>query len=108
MAQADSALVDGILAASPLSPKYGPRIDRESAYEILLRKVAVPPIAPPPAAPAPSPGPTPRPSSAPKAEKSFLEKALGSPTVRITLRTAATAAGREIVRSIFGTARRRR
>jgi DNA helicase HerA-like ATPase len=105
MAQADADLVEEIVAASPLSAKYGPRIDRESAYEILLRKVAVPPPAtPPPAAPAPSPSR----SAVPKAEKSFLEKALGSPAVRNTLRTAATAAGREIVRSIFGTARRRR
>jgi hypothetical protein len=97
-------VADGIVAASPLSAKYGPRIDRESAYEILLAKVAVPP---------PSQREKPasqRETQAPKAkpQKSFLEKALGNPTVRNTLRTAATAAGREIARSIFGTARRRR
>nr|WP_296069429.1 helicase HerA-like domain-containing protein [uncultured Actinoplanes sp.] len=95
MAQVDAAVADRIVAASPLSATYGPRIDRESAYEILLAKVAVPPPAPAPQARA-------------EPQKSFLEKALGNPAVRNTLRTAATAAGREIVRSIFGTARRRR
>ena len=105
MAQVDDAVADGILAASSLSPKYGPRIDRESAYEILLGKVAVAP----PATPAPAPAPhRDAPDSKAKPEKSFLEKALGNPAVRNTLRTAAAAAGREIVRSIFGTARRRR
>jgi DNA helicase HerA-like ATPase len=103
MAQVDDSVADAIVAASPLTPKYGPRIDRESAYEILLAKVAVPP---PPAAPAPAPAPH-REDKA-KPDKSFLEKALGNAAVRNTLRTAATAAGREIVRSIFGTARRRR
>jgi hypothetical protein len=61
---------------------------------------------PPPSAPAPRPAPAPAPSAKP--DKTFLEKALASSAVRGALRTAATAAGREIVRSIFGTARRRR
>jgi uncharacterized protein len=95
MAQVDASVADAIVAASPLLPRYGPRVDRESAYEMLLTKVAVPP---PPPAPAP----------APVSEQSFLEKALKNPTVRNTLKTAAISAGREIVRSIFGTARRRR
>src|SRR4051812_22146903 len=99
MAQVDPSVADAIVAASPLTAKYGPRIDRQSAYEILLTKVAVPP-------PAPVPAPAPAPAGQEKAkpEKSFLEKALGNATVRNTLKTAATAAGREIARSIFGTA----
>jgi DNA helicase HerA-like ATPase len=110
MAQVDAAVADGIVAASPLSARYGPRVDRESAYEMLLANVAVP-------SPAPAPAPAPAPQAdradqadQPKArpEKSFLEKALGNATVRSALRSAATAAGREIARSIFGTARRRR
>jgi hypothetical protein len=56
----------------------------------------------------PVPGPAAHRPSAAKPDKSFLEKALGNAAVRNTLKTAATAAGREIVRSIFGTARRRR
>jgi DNA helicase HerA-like ATPase len=104
MAQVDGAVSDGIVKASPLLARYGPRVDRESAYEMLLTKVAVPP----PAAPAPAPPKAPTPAREPKPEKSFLEKALGNSAVRGALRSAATAAGREIARSIFGTARRRR
>jgi uncharacterized protein len=102
MAQVDASVADGIVSASPLSARYGPRVDRESAYEMLLAKVAVPP----PTTPAPAPAPERQAERKP--EKSFLEKALGNSAVRNALRTAATAAGREIVRSIFGTARRRR
>jgi DNA helicase HerA-like ATPase len=108
MAQVDAAVADGIVAASPLSATYAPRIDRESAYEILLAKVAAPPAATPASAPKPAPAPAPHRQPAAKPDKSFLEKALGNAAVRNTLKTAATAAGREIVRSIFGTARRRR
>jgi hypothetical protein len=108
MAQVDAAVADGIVAASPLLARYGARIDRESAYEMLLARVAVPPPAAPAPAPAPKPAPGPAPARAPKPEKSFLEKALGNTAVRGALRSAATAAGREIVRSMFGTARKRR
>jgi DNA helicase HerA-like ATPase len=38
MAEADPAVVNGIIAASPLRAKYGEEIDRESAYEILAAK----------------------------------------------------------------------
>ena len=106
MAPVDAAVADGIVAASPLSSRYGARIDRESAYEMLLAKVAVPKPTPEPPASKPD---MPKPGAPRgKAEKSFLEKALGNATVRSALRSAATAAGREIARSIFGTARRRR
>jgi hypothetical protein len=103
MAQVDAAVSNGIVTASPLHARYSARIDRESAYEMLLQKVA--------AAPAPAPTPAPHheaPAAPKKADKSFLEKALGNASVRSALRTAATAAGREIVRSIFGAAKRRR
>jgi hypothetical protein len=101
MAQVDAAVADGIVAASPLLPRYGTAVDRESAYELLLAKVAAP--APAPADPAPA-------DPAPDREDGggFLERALRSTAVRGAVRSAATAAGREIVRSLFGTARRRR
>jgi DNA helicase HerA-like ATPase len=102
MGQVDDAVADQIVAASPLLPRYGPRVDRESAYEMLLAKVAAPP-----APSRPKPGPPPGRTTA-KPQKTFLEKALGNTAVRGALRSAATAAGREIVRSLFGTARRRR
>jgi DNA helicase HerA-like ATPase len=99
MAQADRPLADAVVAASPLLPAYGQAIDRESAYEKLLARVVAPPaVEAAPAAPVPSAG----------KDDGFLAKALRSTAVRGALRSAATAAGREIVRSIFGTARRRR
>ncbi len=103
MAQVDAAVADGIVAASPLLPRYGTAVDRESAYELLLAKVAAPAPAPAPADPAPA-------DPAPDREDGggFLERALRSTAVRGAVRSAATAAGREIVRSLFGTARRRR
>ncbi|GAA0799551.1 helicase HerA-like domain-containing protein [Spirilliplanes yamanashiensis] len=102
MAPADAAVAEGIVAASPLLAAYGTEVDRESAYERLLAKVTPAPApapAPPPAAPAPAPA---------DAGPGFLERALGNTAVRGALRSAATAAGREIVRSLFGAARRRR
>jgi hypothetical protein len=110
MAPVDAAVADGIVKGSSLFARYSAKIDRESAYEMLLAKVAVAPPAKPSPAPAPAPksAPAPKPAREPQPEKSFLEKALGSSAVRGALRSAATAAGREIARSIFGTARRRR
>lgn len=106
MAQLDAATADGIVKASPLLPKYGEQIDRESAYEKLLAKVA-PPV---PTAPAQKQAPAPAPQRAPrqKAEKGVVAEVLGSSAVKGFIRSAATAAGREIMRSVFGTAKRRR
>ena len=41
-------------------------------------------------------------------DEGFVEKALGNPAVRAFMRSAASAAGREITRSLFGTRSRRR
>ncbi len=108
MAQLDKAAADAIVKASPLLPKYGAEIDRESAYEKLLAKVAQP--APAGTAPAQPAGKAPAPERAPrqKEEKSMVAEVLGSSAVKGFLRSAATAAGREIMRSVFGTAKRRR
>ncbi|GAB18011.1 hypothetical protein GOEFS_045_00010, partial [Gordonia effusa NBRC 100432] len=103
---------EGIKAAataSPLFAKYGTAIDRESAYELLTAKVAPPPaqeeglgasgeVAPPESA---APAPT-------KEEPGMITEVLNSPAMKSFLRSAASAAGREISRSIFGTAKRRR
>jgi uncharacterized protein len=107
MAPADPAVVQGVIAASPLLAKYGEAIDRQSAYEILAAKVApaeaaaepAPESAAEPAAPA---------SPAQAGEPSLLESVLGSQVFKSFARSAATSLGREISRSIFGTARRRR
>ncbi|MEU9806185.1 helicase HerA-like domain-containing protein [Mycobacterium sp. NPDC050853] len=89
--------------ASPLQPKYGPTIDRESAYERLAAKTAPPP----PPVDAPAPADAPPPPAEPEGP-SMVEKVLGNSAVKSFLRSAATAAGRELSRSIFGTGRRRR
>lgn len=79
--------------SSPLQQKYGQTLDRESAYEKLHAKVAQEPE---PAAPQRR-GP----------DDSAADRIMGNPAVKSFLRSAASAAGREISRSIFGTRRRR-
>ncbi|HLL65460.1 MAG TPA: helicase HerA-like domain-containing protein [Micromonosporaceae bacterium] len=106
MAQVDPAVAEGIVRSSPLLAGYGTEIDRESAYERLMAKVAPAQPAEPASPPATAPAEPSR--RDPDGDKSFVEKALGNTAVRGALRSAATAAGREIVRNLFGTARRRR
>ena len=66
---------------------------------------ACPDAAPVPAPAAPAPAPRER---APKEQESTVQQVLGSSAVRSMLRSAGTALGREITRSLFNTARRRR
>ena len=100
--------------ASELFLKYGPTVDRESAYEILAGRLAPPPDAAaagravdlPPILPTgldlpPMPAPA-------KAEPGMMEKMMDNPAFKSALRSAGTVIGREITRSIFGTGRRRR
>ncbi|WP_280266119.1 helicase HerA-like domain-containing protein [Nocardia wallacei] len=82
--------------SSPLHAKYGETIDRESAYELMAAKVAA-------AEPEPEPE---RRSAKQPAEDSAADRIMKNPAVKSFLRSAATAAGREISRSIFGTRRR--
>jgi uncharacterized protein len=103
MAQLDPAQQQAIVAASPLMAEYGTPVDRESAYERLLARLA-PPAAPAPAPPVPEAAPEPRRDDGPGA----VAEVLGSGLFRSFARSAASAAGREITRSLFGTARRRR
>ena len=93
------------MSASSLHAEYGQQLDRESAYERLQAK-----LAPPPAPPAPAPA---EPPAAPREERraereepSVITQAFDSPVVKSFLRSAGSALGREITRSIFGTARR--
>ncbi|KAA0022862.1 helicase HerA-like domain-containing protein [Antrihabitans cavernicola] len=86
--------------SSQLFAKYGETIDRESAYEKLTARVAAEPEAAQqdqaPAAPKQERG-----------EESAAERIMKNPAVKSFMRSAASAAGREISRSIFGTGRRR-
>ncbi|ACY21266.1 protein of unknown function DUF853 NPT hydrolase putative [Gordonia bronchialis DSM 43247] len=108
----EAVAAEGITAAaqaSPLYAKYGESIDRESAYEKLAAKTLAPgeaadaPAPPPPPAPAPAPAPKPAPE-----EPGVLTEVLTSKPMQSFLRSAASAAGREFSRAIFGTGRRRR
>ncbi len=101
MAPLDPAAQTAIVAASALQAEYGTVIDRDSAYEKLLAKV-VPPT------PAPTPTPTPTREREPKAAGGALGAVLGSSVFKSFARSAASAAGREITRSLFGTTPRRR
>jgi hypothetical protein len=98
----------------PLQAEYGQTIDRESAYERLNAKLAPPalPEAPPPPLPPPLDGGLgwdPGPIGAPPPEgPSFVDEVIHSSAFKSFIRSAATVAGREITRSMFGTGTRRR
>ena len=114
MAQLHPEQQKAMVAASPLLAEYGTPVDRDSAYERLLAKVAPP---------QPS-EPEPRAAEPPRDEQSRDEQSrdeqpreehraggavaavLGSTVFRSFARSAASAAGREISRSLFGTASR--
>lgn len=93
----DDAIKSRALSSS-LHSKYGQTIDRESAYEILAAKVAAADQSP---QSAPAPG-----RSSKGDDDSTAERIMKNPAVKSFLRSAATAAGREISRSIFGTRKR--
>lgn len=98
--------IRGAAAASALHAKYGATLDRESAYEVLSARLA-PPSDPAPDLPPALPDLPDLPPPAPD-EPSAVEKILENSAVKSFLRSAATVAGREISRSLFGTGRRRR
>ncbi len=96
--------------ASPLQAKYGQTIDRDSAYEMLQARLAPPPAAgealpPPYTGAATASGQV---TAKKAAEPGKVQEVLESSAFRSFIRSAATVAGREITRSIFGTGRRRR
>jgi DNA helicase HerA-like ATPase len=100
MAQLDPAEQKRMVDASPLSGEYSAVVDRESAYEMLAAKHAPEPEQ----APAEDePEPAPR-RAEPREEKGKVAEVLGSRAFR----AFASTAGREIARSLFGTAPRRR
>jgi len=90
--------------ASPLYGRYGRTVDRESAYERLMAKIAEAPPLPPADLP---PRPEPERRRAEREEPGMVAEVLGSPVVKSFLRSAASALGRELTRGLFGTRRRR-
>ena len=96
---------DRRVAASPLQAEYGTPVDRDSAYERLLAKVA------PAAAEQPAPAAPPGQGGGHGGEVAAgvggaLAGVLGSSIFRSFARSAASAAGRQISRELFGTAPR--
>ena len=113
MAPSPDATIDQLVSASPLNAKYAEVVDRESAYEMLNKRLAdAPTEAQTPAPQQPSDEPAPAPKQQPKAKQkddpNMVEQVVQSTAFRSMMRSAGTALGREITRSIFGTARRRR
>ncbi|MFD5819540.1 helicase HerA-like domain-containing protein [Streptomyces sp. NPDC127038] len=114
MGPVEGDALDRAVRESPLYGRYAQAVDRESAYEKLTAAQA------PEAPPAPSPprgGPEPeagrsgrsRPKEAKEAEDtSLVEQVVGSGLFKSLARSVGTQIGREITRSVFGTARRRR
>jgi DNA helicase HerA-like ATPase len=104
MAQLDPAEQERMVKASPLAGDYAAVVDRESAYELLAAKHAPEPEeAPAQEAPQDEPA-APRRRAEPRQEKGKVAEVLGSSAFR----AFASTAGREIARSLFGTAPRRR
>ncbi len=88
--------INEIVSNSRLVPKYNETIDRESAYELLNRKIEVSQV--PKTKPSPNYEPPKRPRGRPKVEKSAFEKVLTSTTTKQIGRTLA----REFTRGILG------
>jgi DNA helicase HerA-like ATPase len=111
MAPAPAEALTALVAASPLAAEYGTAVDRESAYERLAAKLAPAPepekpAAPSPPAPAPRGEPAPR-SRPPEEEPGLVREVVRSSAFKSFLRSAGTVLGREITRSVLGTAKRR-
>ncbi|MFI9809823.1 helicase HerA-like domain-containing protein [Streptomyces sp. NPDC052301] len=96
MGPVDAAELDRAVRDSSLHGRYAQAVDRESAYE-KLSAAAPAQQAPPPRAP-----------RAPDREPSLVEQVVDSGMFKSLARSVGTQLGREITRSLFGTARRRR
>ena len=114
MAPSPEAVVDQIVASSAVGGSYAVAADRHSAYESIQAAGAEREAAQAEAAQAaeaakaakqrPADAPAPRP--APE-EPTVVEKVVESSAFKSMLRSAGTALGREITRSLFKTSRRR-
>ncbi|MGW1873061.1 helicase HerA-like domain-containing protein [Streptomyces sp. NPDC001975] len=105
MGPVDAAELDEAVRTSALHGRYAQAVDRESAYEKLRRTPAAGPKAATRAGPKAATGAG-KPS--PDEEPSLVEQVVSSGMFRSLARSVGTQLGREITRSLFGTARRRR
>ncbi|MGW6393739.1 helicase HerA-like domain-containing protein [Streptomyces sp. NPDC055103] len=119
MGPIDAAALDAAVKGSPLYGRYAEAVDRESAYERLTAEQRAAEAAALEAAAAKeaekaekeaekASGQQGARAPRPKEEPSLAEQVVGSGIFRSLARSVGTQLGREISRSIFGTARRRR
>ncbi|MGB7450003.1 MAG: helicase HerA-like domain-containing protein [Ornithinimicrobium sp.] len=97
MGPSETSVIEEAVACSPLSGKYAQTLDRESAYERLTERLN------------PTGGRTEHAGAQQEGEQqeSMLEKVVGSSAFRSMLRSAGTVIGREVARTVLGTAKRR-
>ncbi|MGI8536619.1 MAG: helicase HerA-like domain-containing protein [Mycobacteriales bacterium] len=108
MAQLDPARQASMVAASAIASRYAQAADDASAYEKLqAREQALKEAAEQQAA-IPEPRDRPAERRRPAEDRGRAGGILASPIFRSFARSVASAGGREITRSLFGTARRRR
>ncbi|MFD9465789.1 helicase HerA-like domain-containing protein [Streptomyces sp. NPDC060027] len=121
MGPVGAGALDQVVRASPLYGRYATAVDRESAYEKLTSAQAGGGAAsgsqpaPPSSSAPPSSGGRGAPEAArsggrsrSKENASVVEQVVGSGLFKSLARSVGTQIGREITRSIFGTARKRR
>ncbi|MFI8101673.1 helicase HerA-like domain-containing protein [Streptomyces sp. NPDC086023] len=113
MGPVEAAALDRAVKASPLWSRYAEAVDRESAYEKVSAEQAAAEAAAEEAARAAEAEKQAKAAAraaprAPKEDRSLAEQVVGSGLFRSLARSVGTQLGREISRSIFGTARRRR
>jgi DNA helicase HerA-like ATPase len=113
MAPAPAEAIAAAVKSSPLNAEYAREIDRESAYERLAAKLAPPPSPQTTLRDKPTPREEPAERAPSRSARTAEDEGLVSGVVKSSafksfLRSAGTVLGREITRSIFGTARRRR
>ncbi|MFC9485216.1 helicase HerA-like domain-containing protein [Streptomyces hydrogenans] len=118
MGPVDPAVLEAAVKGSPLYGRYAQAVDRESAYERLSADVAARPARAAETAAraerekaereaAKKAAGTER-ARAPEEEPSLVDQVVGSGMFKSLARSIGTQLGREISRSVFGTARRRR
>ncbi|MFI6543535.1 helicase HerA-like domain-containing protein [Streptomyces prunicolor] len=98
MGPIDATTLDAAVKSSSLYGRYAQAVDRESAYEKLTTAA---PAKPEEAAAKSAP-------KAPKEDESMVQQVVGSGMFKSLARSVGTQIGREITRSLFGTARRKR
>ncbi|HEU4522775.1 MAG TPA: helicase HerA-like domain-containing protein [Thermoanaerobaculia bacterium] len=105
MTAVDDSVYQQVIAASPLAQKYSTAIDRDSAHEILERKLEEAAAeAPPP----PQPRRTTTSSARrPRKEKSVVGEIFGSRMAQNVARQATRTVTQQIVRGLFGLLKRR-